>query len=458
MRVILFLFIIMSSTAFAEQDTSALLNAGGSLGSSIATQAAAQHEYKQALIAQEEELNKNGIKPALCKQCEGQNWDSVNGNTNIGDCANPKDGWFSADEVKYGIECNDPTLNNTNDNNCTASKCATGCQSYENFNACGKDTKCKVTKIYGGVKGAISTKIDGNVAMCETYLKLKKSSGLGWAIAGDLLNLATQVGGALLSPGCKSYCGDYSGKEQTRCLCQHTGKDGKPCMEPTSNACKNADTETCEEQMTSLGLKKDSAEYKSLKDSCDCGLRNSVDPRGGWVLNDKGACVNNGNNNNNNNNVTNDAFEAGYEKTSLAGISDTNNNNATAAAAANGNTSGASSKLAAAGLGSRGLSAGNNDNKKDKGKTDLSAETGHGAGRASNAMTNANDAAVGSGSGQDFKVKKGEKAKDVAKADGEDIFKLVSAVYKSQVDANALDSTRPMKKIERKIKQKGKKA
>ena len=73
-------------------------------------------------------------------------------------------------------------------------------------------------------------------------------------------------------------------------------------------------------------------------------------------------------------------------------------------------------------------------------------------------MTNANDAAVGSGSGQDFKVKKGEKAKDVAKADGEDIFKLVSAVYKSQVDANALDSTRPMKKIERKIKQKGKKA
>ncbi len=72
-------------------------------------------------------------------------------------------------------------------------------------------------------------------------------------------------------------------------------------------------------------------------------------------------------------------------------------------------------------------------------------------------MAGGNDPSGGGGPGHDFKVKKGEKVKDIAKADGEDIFKLVSTVYKTQVDANALDSVRsvsPTKKLDRKTKSK----
>ena len=94
----------------------------------------------------------------------------------------------------------------------------------------------------------------------------------------------------------------------------------------------------------------------------------------------------------------------------------------------------------------------------------MSPEIGNGAVKASSAMAAGGSDGYGRGGNeQSFKVKKGEKVKDIAKADGESIFILVSTIYKTQIDANSLDSIRPMKKIDRKVpattkKARGKKA
>jgi len=280
-------------------------------------------------------------------------------------------------------------------------------------------------------------------SLCKSYNRLKSSAGINATTIGSLLGLAAQLGGELLAPGCESDCKSYSGNDQIRCYCSHVGKDGKPCKEPTSSECKKASEETCEEQMAKLGITD-----PVLLAACNCGKKNEVDPRKGWYLNNSSVCVNDNNSNNNNNTTTGNTFDPEYEKTAVPTTAgDNNNNSAAAATAATTPTAASPSAMASGASGSKDLASGNN-NKKDK--SSPFTDTGHGAGRASNAMAGGYDASGRGGNSLDFKVKKGEKVKDIAKSDGEDLFKLVSTVYKTQIEANALDSTRAMKKIDRK--------
>ena len=289
-------------------------------------------------------------------------------------------------------------------------------------------------------------------SLCKSYLKLKKAGGFNASTIGSLIGLALQIGGQLLAPGCGNACDKdstgaaYSPNDKTRCLCQTKGTDGKPCIEPSSSTCKNANTESCADQLTSITFNSDS-EKNAVLASCECGKRNSVDPKGGWHINENSnSCVNTNDNNTNNNNA-NEAFNPAYEKQQYADNANVNGNASTAATAAE-DKAAAAAKAALGGASGAKLPTANSDKKNDK--ENLSAQTGNGAGKSANATAGSSNAYGGIGNGQDFKAKKGEKVKDIAKSDGESIFILVSSIYKSQIDANALDSTRPMKKLDKK--------
>jgi hypothetical protein len=405
-------------------------------------------------------------------------------------CGNPgPDGWIKGKEttittggtytgtyyvsIKHGITCDGDSICKVADNQvqdlnkkdgtkiCNT-HCTDCCENISGLNACLTD--CPNKDYIKGVSDEIIAAAAENKSLCDTYASLKKSSGLIYSLLGDLADLASKISSSKSIPGCSDYCTNdsqgnpYSSADQVSCLCTHTGTNGVACMDPTSTECKNAGKVTCEDQVKALNGNC-GGDCASLKAACDCGKRNEVDPRGGWYQNDQGTCVNT-NNNNNNNNDNAPTIQYGPDGSKLPDAAANNNN--TGSPAAKDNAAGMSSKLSLGG-GAGSPAKGSTGVKIDQGKADLSAQTGHGAGRASLALAGTGNAAGGGGGGQDFKAKKGEKPKDIAKSD-EDIFKLVSTIYKDMVQANALDSIRPMKKLEKKpekkpaTKQKAKKA
>ncbi len=298
--------------------------------------------------------------------------------------------------------------------------------------------------------------------LCETYEELKGSgfNTTGAIVAGT--GLALQLGAIALQPGCCDSCGtdstgkQYTGDDLTRCLCNATGRNGKACIDPSTSTCTDLDNPTCQAQYEKLQAVDPSID-PSVLEACNCGKNNDLDPSGGWGLNERGQCVRQSNNNN----VSEEDTPIEYaDDGSGSGNNNANGNNAATASGASKlkGVDGTSSKLSLGGAAGASKAAAD---KKDKGKGDF-ADAGHGAGKGALSLAGSPDfmAGSGAGKGQDFKAKKGEKAKDIAKATDASIFQLVHNIYTNMVQANAIDSIRPMKKIDMKLdkKQKAKRA
>jgi hypothetical protein len=467
MNLILSLLFIISSTAFAQANWSTYVGAAGQLGTSLGSQVAAQQQNKAQIAAMETKISGKGITDN-CASCTDATTLSDIVKATQGTCTNPApNGWINGEGASGTFQSNEHDVDCDNKKICDQNQvvdltkkdgskicntnCTNCCSDMASFIKCDPGKTCRGNYITS-VKNEILEKAAENKSLCDSYASLKNSGSLMLQTLGDLATLASQIGAAMAVPGCSKYCdkdsqgNPYQDSDKISCLCQHTGTNGVPCIDPTSSECKG----TCLTQMAGTTLDPNSDEYKSVLASCTCGKNNSIDPNGGWHLDNNNNCVNTNNNNNNNSDTFNPQY--GNDNSGSPDTTAADNNNGTPSSTGPGSGASPSPQLSSSGGAGAPLAAGNGNNA-DKGKPDLSSLTGHGAGRAALATAGTSDGAGGGGGGQDFKAKKGEKPKDIAKAD-QNIFQLVTAIYTNMVQANALDTMRPMKKLEKKPEKK----